>query len=261
MKNRACSPAGSAPRDAAARRDPGVGDAEDLVLVGGELVVGGGEDGVGGKRRPTQSGPCLAASRADPDRGEVDPASRWHRARSTSRSNQICRCPAPPLLPCFLCRAASHETALSAMAEPPSSPFVGTTWDTDPARGWSIRPEEGGSGGVDRNNTSRRTSGGERRGESRRGEGTRMARVSGWLGFLRSCLCVGSAARGRCRWASTERSVGRQILRYDWLLGCAWLLFSLINLFQLLLKKDYKSLIFSLYRTHACILRWRVMFT
>jgi hypothetical protein len=76
----------------------------------------------------------------------------------------------------------------------------------------------------------------EGRGEGR-GKGTRMARVSGWLGFPRSHPCVGSAARGRCRWASTERSVGRQVLHYDWLLGCAWLLFSFYKPFPIAFKK------------------------
>jgi hypothetical protein len=60
--------------------------------------------------------------------------SGWRRARSTSRSNQIRRWPSPPPLPAFLCRAASRDTALSAMAvlSSPSSPSPGTTWKTTP---------------------------------------------------------------------------------------------------------------------------------
>jgi hypothetical protein len=64
-----------------------------------------------------------------------------------------------------------------------------------------------------------------------------------WIGRARvhTQLRMGISLRliggsGRCRWTPTDRSVGKKVLRYDWLPGCAFLLFSFYNLFQLLLE-------------------------
>jgi hypothetical protein len=67
----------------------------------------------------------------------------------------------------------------------------------------------------------------------------KRARVHTQLRMGISLRWIGGS--GRCRCASTDQSVGKQVLRYDWLPGCAFLLFSFYNLFQLLLEiKDYK---------------------
>jgi hypothetical protein len=98
------------------------------------------------RRRSELRSPPPQRSMAKPTTASVarmprrEGSSGWRSDRSTSRSNQIRRCPSPSPLPAFLCRAASRETALSAMAAaaaPPSpspsgSPWACTTWNTTP---------------------------------------------------------------------------------------------------------------------------------